>query len=252
MSVRWIGSREITEMPTSPEMSFGEEDEIIYSYEGPYDKCVTDAPRRGDVVKNLWVLTSRVTKMEGGKGRIVVNCSTVSVPKPEPEAEILEVYELDWATHEKALIEHPRYQEGGAEVLTNDDRANLIAWRNQPAPEEKAMFRYPDNFDFVSGEASSKELSGNAQAYAGKILKGTEAYKVSTPVARISSLLVSHPNTSPCDRYRTSVPFEGCPAGYTWLKVADRALRTGRKGQWTRSVEYQGFVDLDTDLYSQE
>lgn len=244
MSVLWKGSRELTEQHDSPRLVFGDQIARIYTFEGPHDVCVAAAPRKGQNYKGLSVVQAEVDKLEGGRGRLTIRTETLKY-QSDGTAQVDEVYEVDWVSLERPLIQHPRYLAGGENPLTDEDRANLEAWRQAPA-DVKANMKYLDS------NGAKQDLSANAQHAAEKLLKGQEYYTESIPVARISSMHVSKPSTTGCDVYRTTPPFDGVPTGLKWMKVVDRATRSGTRGRWVRNVEYKGFAEIDADLYSTE
>jgi hypothetical protein len=115
-------------------------------------------------------------------------------------------------------------------------------WRDEPNPELKAVFKY----ETLAGE---KELEGLALAIAQKMIKGVESYREWHTVCRITGILSSLVQVQKCGVWKTSSPFSGTPAGYKWMKTADRRLRNKRTGFWERSEEWTGYKTIDPDLY---
>ncbi|MDF3129283.1 hypothetical protein P0Y35_08755 [Kiritimatiellaeota bacterium B1221] len=249
MSVIWKGSRELSEQFDSPEVIFGDTTQKVYRFEGPHELCLSSAPRKGMRYGGFPVVQSRVRKWEAGKGELEVTTETSDFQASSSAgSRRSEIYEIDWVTVEKPLISHPIYEAGGDQVLTVYDRLAIENWKL----EENATKRSEYKFRPILSVDVYLTLTTAAQHYAERYSKGIDSYQFSYPVARISSLYDTEPSTLPCNVYRASKPFGGCPSGYTWLKSVDRATRSGTNGRWVRNVEYQGFADLDTDLYASE
>lgn len=260
MAILWLGSTDLTQTPDSPEKVYGQTNQFVYHYEGPYATCEAAVPAYGSthVASGLPVIQARTSKQEGGKGRLSITVETPDFLPSGGGTRVTETYEIDWVTIEKPLEDHPRYASGGASELTAQDRVDVQLWQAQAdfaASENKPLYKYNKYTSFSFGEGSSWTtitLSANAQHLATRLLKGQTTYRASQPVARISSLHDSEPSTAPCNTYRTTKPFTACPSDFVWLKTTDRATRTGRSGRWVRNIEYMGIKDLDTALYTAE
>ncbi len=249
MSVIWKGSRELAEQFDSPETVYGDTTSQIWRFEGPYELCLSNAPRKGLNYRGLPVVLSRVRKLEAGKGLLEVTTETSDFQSvSSPTSRQSEVYEIDWVTVERPLISHPIYESGGDKALSVYDKLAIENWKL----EEDVTKRSEYKFRPILTVNVYLTLVANAQHYAQRYAKGIDAYQFSYPVARISSLYDTEPSTQPCNVYRGSKPFEACPDGYTWLKVVDRATRSGTNGRWVRNIEYQGFEALETDYYISE
>jgi hypothetical protein len=241
----WKGNKELTETPTSPEWTFdGEGDVCVRTYEGPYDKCLAKRPKRGakmpDIDKDLRVEKVTIQKRPGGKGVMSV---TLAYRNPNPDnaddATFDPTEEVEWVQIQKELRTAPIYSTGGAKTLTPKDVAGADLWLGQGG---KADFTYTD------GQGATQTLSANAQHYAAKLAKGETSYIVFAPVARLTYQSRTKPTTTACGK-RGAAPISSAPSGYDYLSTADRAIRNGRFGKWTRTLEATGADAWDPDLY---
>ena len=150
------------------------------------------------------------------------------------------IFEVDWQQIQKPLESHPKYASGGALALSATDWAQIAAWDQEPDPALRGAYHWI---------STSNTLSSNAQNFALKKLQGVNAYIVAAPIARATSNLWLALTVGAClGTFSSSAPFAGCPAGYQWLKVTDRARRDS--SYWERTEEWMGADKWDSDLYN--
>lgn len=140
--------------------------------------------------------------------------------------------EIDWSLVEKPLITHPRYITGGTNALTDDDRRKIEIWKDTPSTP---------NYD---------ACSANAKHFIGKLRKGIESYGVPAPISRKTTRNTAAPTVSNCGQRVTTAPIAGAPAGYQWLKTADRGIRQAPASGWERVEEWTGAREVDEDIYT--
>jgi hypothetical protein len=211
----------------------------------------------------LAVDRSKVKKAPGGKGILTITAfgepDSVSA---DPFAAVETKYEIDWSEVQHALITNPCFSALGALELDADDKCALQKWEDCPDAHVKKNGHYYNNNDTRDpNPGTGLALSVNANAYAEKILNGTDSWVEYIPIARKTSLTVEPPTVCVAGHRQTPTDFPALPqrvddAGdlvdFAWFKTADRATRSGKKGKWERIEEWTGVVEIDEDLYPPE
>jgi len=259
-TVRWRGSRDLTETPESGEFSFkNNESTGIVILEGPYETCLKNRPLRGSEIKGyagFIVDTVGLKRKAGSIGTLTITLSA------DPEAPVAQdirpevKHEVEWVQIEKALITHPRYVYEGAtqgpKELDLEARVAIKFWEDCPNARLKAAFKYFEDPNKIK-EEDAKTLTANAQDYATKILKGEDSYIIFIPVCRRTTTTMNEPVTSKAG-HREDPPSGKFPKAlidaWKWLKTADRLSQSGKSSKWEQIEEWTGANLWDTDLYS--
>ena len=250
----WKGSSELQEQPNSPDWNFAEAEQVTCTrtFSGKYSTALSSRPEIGSAMAgyaNLEVVSANVKK-RGPFGDLTVVAATIGATK----------FEIDWVEIQKPLYQHPMFLAAGAKALTDADRIHVEWWEACPDAEVKAAFAYfNNNAQFISidgGEvnasARSIALENNALFYAQKLAKGIDSFVVYAPVARKTAVTVERPKKAEAGFRQTPDGFtDGLPAGYMWLKTADRFARSGTHGRWERVEEWTGAESIDTDIYEE-
>lgn len=134
------------------------------------------------------------------------------------------------------------------------DWAAITAWDNELDQELKASYQYYKRDADGRTAGSIQTLTGTTstgqKAYAYLRLRGVESFLDFAPVVRRTSRYLgsSAPDSSDAGQ-KTDAPAYA-PAGYQWLKTADRVSKQGTRGvEWIRQEEWTGarMVLLDKD-----
>lgn len=216
---------------------------LVFEFKGPMSLLKTYGPAIGDditlgafgyepeeeiVYANSIECTPEVG--DDGPGTLVVVYTNV----PDAGWQLLvgnqTTVEVDCVLQERPLVQHPRYCTGGANALTDTDRANIQKWRD--------------------GEVAYATLSTNAKHFADKVKKGIESYFAPAPLTRKTTRGGSMPSVSSVGTRSATAPATGAPAGYEWLKSADRGIRQAPAMGWERVEEWLGAKEIDADLYT--
>lgn len=235
-------------------------DKFTLEYAAPYATVDTDKPADGQTVSGysgVIVLSVRVRPISAESGESLCMVTIELGPEERGASEGTEdpqpTFTRRWERLEKPLLTHPRYQTGGSSVLTNEDLAQIEAWRQEQDATLKGTFKFKrEGYPLIT-------LSTNAQNAAAKILKGVETWGYPVPVVSMVSLVKSRPlAATSMSKWFTAPP--GFPTSsfprksarnkdLKWVGWEDDATRQGRSGDWTQTVSFQGVEDLDADLY---
>ena len=255
---KWRGTLELAEMPDSPEWDFsGEAIVCTRKFEGDHAKCLSDKPARGTIQEGFDgypVDRTNVKKLPGGKGLLTV--SARGAPAEPAEQDTAETkYELDWTESQRPLITNPCFLADGALEIDANGMPAVRLWEDCPDADIKAAKRYyEDNQKRTpAGGIALVDVSDGADAYAQKILNGTDSWVLYSPVARKTSTSVKKlEEEASAGRIQTPEGFgASLPSGFQWLKTSDRYSRTGKHGKWERTEEWTGALTIDTDLYDE-
>ena len=152
--------------------------------------------------------------------------------------------EIDWVDVQRSLYEHPAFQVGGggAYELTNEDVAAIKAWEKNPNPEYKKIYTYSKDGYKTGVSASSPTLTTNAKMFARGLESGLEYWVDKAPVVRLSEIYSGGPppEGSAGQKEDPTGILGDIPAGYEWIRTADRGVRTGGQTKWKRSIEWVG------------
>ncbi len=264
------GVDRVQETPESPEIDTrGGRRVYNRTFLGEYAALQDRQPTEGQRVEDLpgrCVVTSFVlSKLIGGRGRLRVSAEDMDYASSVREREESQPqYEIEWVQLEKPIEQHPRYGTGGASELSDEDRAAVDAWRNEPnvAARKDRKYRTTPESD------PDATLSENAQNLADKIAKGVDTYLVFYPVVR-RTRTTNIPSTASdintqilAKNLRAKLRYVDIPitlwverssawkeVDLYYLKTADRCTRTGNRGAWERIEEWTGAETWDPDLY---
>ncbi len=89
-------------------------------------------------------------------------------------------------------------------------------------------------------------LSDNAKALVDRLKRGQDTYVVYAPVARRTTKFSTKAGNTRCG-FLSNPPGDAAVAGYLYLKTADRSTRDRN---WTRSEEWTGADEIDTEIYA--
>jgi hypothetical protein len=155
--------------------------------------------------------------------------------------------ELDWAVIQRSMWEHPVFN-GGDYALSSEDVEAINAWINETDVDKKANYEYqPKPVGYESTAGYYRELSANAKMFAKGIQRKIEYYNDYAPVYRKSTTYVGGPPPTGSAGQKEDPPVEGLPAGYEWIKNADRALKSGGQTRWRRDEEWLGAIKVLVD-----
>lgn len=227
----WRGSRDLHELPDSPQRSRDRDGlTITRVFTGPYQDLVDNEPEvdaamegfpTGILVRN--VTTVPLEAGPDGPGRMTViaddKSGTTEVGSLNPEP----TYETEWVQLEKSIKSHPYF-----EALTTDE-INAV----EAAIEERTSY-------------SGSEL---AESYYAKLLRGQENYLLFSPVIRATTALTSKPSNTSAGGRETPPSAAAVPDGYEWLKTASRAVTPGQDSKWELVEEWTAADEWDDDIY---
>lgn len=247
MSAVWKGGQKLRELPALNIEETLESTVRDVEYEGPHALCLSQRPKPGQVDEStgLMITNVKVTRRAGGLGKLTLRLEwKLDTGKPPPAGQ---TQELDWVETDVDLLKNPRYQPGGAKYLDDDAVVALKCWEDEPNWKLKKAFKYRE--DTSKPNAEQKTLTAPAQDYAKKKLRGQDSYRVYLPVVKRTTKISTPISGNQCGRKLSELPAGlPCPAGYQWMKSADRSIRSG-SGKWERSEEWQSAFTWDDDLY---
>jgi hypothetical protein len=145
-------------------------------------------------------------------------------------------YEIEWATVQRPLKEHPAFRAGSYYELYPSDHEAIAKWEDEKTASNRGA------------------LSSNAERYAKGIDLGIQTYDDFAPVAiKTTTYVNGPPATSTAGAKEAPAGFPNLPTGYEWVKSADRSLKAGKKNKWERSEQWMGalkvLVDKNTLYY---
>ena len=249
----WEGSSDLTQCPDSPlTENDGDTDSLTVCYEGPHLVCLNAKPLKGQQLSeypDAWVERSRVEKLRGAKGRLTIYLFKpgISVEQPQGIQADVPFYEIDWVQLDRPIEMHPMFDaDFGKYALTAEDYVHVQKWVDETDQTVRA------NYGFHPVEDDSVvTLSENATVLAKKKLRGLESYLEFTPVYRVTTKCLFKPLPSACGFIEAPPGIEGTdyPEGYNWLKTAERAIRSGKRGKYELFREWTGCTIWDGDIY---
>ena len=249
MTPTWRGSRNVTEVPDSPDILYSnDKDTCTRVFHGPYADVMRAVPLRGQSMRGIpaafTVETVRVVHAKGGKGIMTVTLNAAPTtsssnsdsnnPVTEPEVEI------DNVQLERPIEKHPRYK-----TVTEDDLALISEYFSASKDRRAAIMR------FFSGSADH-DLALELLKHK---IRGVESYLLFPPVVKRTAEYRRLPATEKCGAILTASALkaklngEPVPSGFEYMKTSDRASRTGRHGRYKRTEEWTGAQVWDRHLY---
>ncbi|WP_043585373.1 hypothetical protein [Geminisphaera colitermitum] len=251
----WRGSRELILQPGYPreiETAAGRRVELLYR--GPYAAAKAKRPKPGQTIagvegtEGLYVDQTEVYPDEAGPTAsgtlkiILADEGGNSGASTVIDKQI--TWEVEWVDLSRPLSQHRRYRAGGVNALTDNDLADIEAWKNETAGDLRRAFKYKN------GKGEEVTLTVNAQHLAKKLLRGQETYVHPAPVVRKTSRQWVAPKTTQMGKRSAAKPYADAPDGYQWLTTADKSLHQGTRGKWERVQEFTGAEEWDADLYT--
>ncbi len=255
--LRWRGSTEIHEQPGSPKTSADSgAEKTVRSYRGPYAALKDFKPEIGETMEDLEDDDLKVVSSElepdgaglDGPGTLVITLSKAL-------DEVIE--EIEIGGLEKPVESHPFYA-----LIADSIWARYYRWDQEPNPVLRGDLKYTytvtyDSYDEETGLASGGrvdkeyqgQLVGLIAGLASKKLRGTTHYIVPAPILRRSTYSNTKPTLGGMGKRVAEAPFENAPAGYQWLKTADRLIYRSNLNRWERTEEWTGADLWDPDLY---
>lgn len=144
-------------------------------------------------------------------------------------------YEIEWVSINRSLYEHPAFNTGGSNPLSDSERIDIEAWRVEPDPDVRKSWSYLKN------GSVAVILGDDARRFAAYVARGVDSYDDYAPVARKSRTYAGGPPpTSTAGEKETPTGFPNLPSGWEWVKTADRSLRSGGQTRWVRTEEWTG------------
>jgi len=189
---------------------------------------------------------------EGTDGDFLIPFSNTSGPPSEVSDGQYPFIEIEWASLEKQLRQHPAWS-----TMTPADWTSVEQWEKESDLQLKAAFQfYYRNKDgeaigSVQTLSTTNKPDKDAQDYAKLRLVGVEAFLDCAPVARRTRRFRgwNAPDTGDAGQKISGDPFTGVPSGYSWLKTVDRSSKQGFGTEWLQQEEWQGarLILLDKD-----
>jgi hypothetical protein len=171
-----------------------------------------------------------LTPEEGGLATLVVKTDNIiAAGTGNGGGDTSPVYELEWQRVDKDIRNHPY-------------------WAALLESERDAIYEWEQDSNKTTKTAKYTALSDLQKSLAQRIAKGQTNYMVFVPVARKTSYTVSN-TIVPGECGKQSTPPASCraPAGYTYVKMADKMIR--RSSGYERCEEWVGFDAVDSILF---
>ena len=160
-------------------------------------------------------------------------------------------YEIDWVDVQRSMYEHPEFDKNGtgAYKLDDEDIAAIKSWDICPDPSYKKIWVYSKDDWKTPPDATFPTLSDNAKKFAEGMLLGIEYWIDKAPIARKNEEYTGGPPPKGTAGKKETPPsnFPNLPAGYEWIRNADRAIKQGGQTKWQRSIEWVGAVKVLVD-----
>jgi hypothetical protein len=199
-----------------------------YSWRGDYAALVTYSASFsvGLVYNNLYIRTVELTPEDGGLATLKVTCDNYATSGGSGTTP---VYEVEWQRVDKDIRNHPY-------------------WAALLDVERDAIFEWEQDSNKTTKGAKYTALSNLAKSLAQRIAKGETHYMIFVPVARRTTYFISY-TILPSTCGKQEIPPAGCnaPAGYTYVKMADKLIK--RATGYERCEEWVGFDAVDTILF---
>jgi len=166
------------------------------------------------------------------------------------------IYEIDWVDITKPFIDHPAFAKGaGRYEIGKEERLYCLQWDEMDVPEFKVQYKYyPGRYSEWDGKTESKldVLTGEgAIQYAIGRLLGIEYYVEKVPVLRKSTTYVDGvPPQNGAGSKENPSAFPEIPAGYEFIRSADRSTSTGKHNEWRRDQEWLGAKKVLVDSFA--
>lgn len=237
----WKGTETMQEDPGSPHLvTSANGRSMTRRFTGKYSDLMSAQPDPGmgmdGVPGDLEVAKVEVIKGKATTGKMIVHLVSQADGFATSPGTPPSIYEIDSGQLEKPLSSHKLYATGGTYALLPADLDAVEEWRNKTSAADRAT--------------AFAALSANAKNLATKIQRGQESYLVPAPIARKTSPSWKPANPGATGKTGTPTGFgSALPSGYKWLKVTDRATRTGNSGRWERVEEWQAADDWDVQIY---
>lgn len=246
--VRWIGSRELNELPNSPHIN-DSVNGCTYTrmYKGPWDIVLRFAPRRGGSMVDtpgLKISQVQIHREPGSVGKLVVVLE--GVEDGNDGDTLSDTGELRWIPVERPLSELPQYNGYGRDWWDAID-----AWKREPNVYLRLNYQFRQSVVALGGNVSREEdisLDSQQQLIAQKINQGIESWVDYMPVARRIRTYTDQPAAEKCGALEAPSGVV-VPAGYDWRRSSDDVVQQ-QNTTWTRTTEWSGVSGLwDRDLY---
>lgn len=232
----WRGTDALVEDPTSPEWVFGVHVTCTRTFTGQHAVALLAAPLKGAVgtgtAAGLRVTESRVRRMRGGIGQLVIVYETVGQPGqgggvlPPDEVSIEANNRL-----ERPLEKHPKYSALSAETIQQITDAVESGDKAKRA-EAKALF---------ASNPRAVELFE-------KLVRKFTHYVIYPPTVKLTSHHWAPPATNGGgNRQVPPISPVTLPAGVDWLREGDALSYNGT--HWVLVRTWIGAPDLDVDVY---
>jgi hypothetical protein len=274
----WIGSQELLELPDVEISADSSGTTTSLTLEGPWKKCLAEAPRPGQSISPYvgLVQRTRIVRAEGGKGNIHISMFDGPEKAETGGGKVISMprYEIFFNDVEKALERHPRYNDGTTEGWggeTMESTIKIVVNQSDAKLKEKFVRLFGDieewegtNGQLIQilkdsgpeGRTAIKE-HGGTQGYLAfledffkKWDAGIEAYVIGLPVARKTTTLTAPVAVGKTGIRQTPKGFGAMlPSGFQWLKSEDRCSWTGDSGTCEHVEEWKAADTIDHDLY---
>ncbi len=240
----WKGTKSLQEQPDSPVYENGSSGpKYTRTWEGPYAACTAAQPTRLSTIPGtpagFLVDTVRVNRAPGERGIMVVTFAPA--PVKDYTFENNETLEIEWIEVQKPLETHPMFNaasatsvhpNAGLYELSDDDWDTIDEWKSADRARKR--------------EIILEESTAEALAFIHRLQRGQDSYVLYCPVGRRTRKYATAPVCT-----RSGLP-QNPPAaikvsGYVYLKTADRATRDRT---WTRTEEWTGADEIDTEVYA--
>jgi hypothetical protein len=233
-------------------------EQLILTYCGRYELLLANRPIHGAYVAGygtlLRVIRVKVKKSRGEKGTMTVTLERDSQGYTIESDFDTPTLEVEWARTEKAQESHPKFKD----IYDADKEKVAEYFGKSDASSRRTIYLA---LKTVAGAATGGPVTNAATSAACALLlidvknKGADSYVVYSPVVRRTTKKSVAPLTGTCATEVLSaedledVVGEPVPAGYEYIKTADRGTRSGSASRWQRIEEWTGATDVDDVIY---
>jgi len=236
-------------------------EQLVLPYTGRYEKLLATMPSNGATIAGfgslLRVVHVKVKRSGGAKGTMTVTLERDSIGV-QPDSELdTPTLEIEWTRIEKALENHPKFDD------IHDDHKEQVSeyFGKSDANSRRKIYLA---LVAVAGEEDGGPVTSIATSAACALILidlkniGVDSYIVYTPIIRRTTKKSVAPLTGTCaTAILSSADLEEelgaeVPAGYEYLKTADRGTRSGSASRWQRIEEWTGATTVNPILYPVE
>lgn len=236
---RWVGAKTIKEDPSSGDYSInGDSETYTLLYNGSVTALRAAKPARGAVVPGYTGFTVVDVKIKvlgaglEGPGQMTVTLERENSGGISGGEDDQVTVEIDAGRLDKSIYQHKRFKDLSREQIAN-------------------MQKVIENKETVPGPTFPGPVVEAVQKLYDRLARQQEGYFIASPTVRKVTTSVNKPTVGKIGigTRTTDKPHPSAPDGYVWIKSADRATQTGRKGKWERTEVWDAADDWDEYIY---